>query len=101
VSNSLLRRFDRWFSSSAGVWQTAIVTLAIVAVELARPTIDPHGFWLLFALTVYSGITQPALAHTGSETAELLKRLLEKIEDLEEEELQQLKTLLKGRSDAQ
>lgn len=70
-----IRRFNDWFSSDAGVIQTVLVTVLIVAVELAFPRLDPHGFYLLFWLTVYSAITQPALANTGRHSDEALERL--------------------------
>lgn len=72
----LLNAFDQWFASSAGVWQTLIVTVGVVAVELAKPQLDPHALILMAVLTVYSAVTQPALAHVGAESMKMLQRLL-------------------------
>jgi len=79
----LIGRFSVWFSSSGAVWQTTVAVLVWVAVEAARPVLDPHGFVLLYILTVYSAITQPALAYASNvaaseaaRTAELQRRLL-------------------------
>lgn len=84
IGVSALRAFDRWFASSGGVWQTLAVCLAVVVVEFCDPRLDPHAFLLMAILTVYSAVTQPALAHTGAEAAErqaemlaLLRQLLE------------------------
>lgn len=75
----LLDRFTEWFSSRGGVWQTAIFTLIIVAVEVCDRNLDPHAFVLMAVLTVYSAITQPALAYSAAKAGEqneiLLKRL--------------------------
>jgi hypothetical protein len=78
----LLTHFDKWFTSGAGVWQTLIVCSAIVIIEIIWPTLDPHGFVILYALTVYSAVTQPALAHAGAETSEQI-RVLEERQNLE------------------
>lgn len=71
--------FTEWFCSRGGVWQTGLATLAVVAVELFDRRLDPHAFVLMAVLTVYSAITQPALAYAGAQAAEqneiLLKRL--------------------------
>lgn len=76
VGAPLLTAFDRWFASSAGVWQTFAVTVVIVVLERVFPHVDPNGFWLLYVLTIYSGITQPALAHVGTESNKLLHAVL-------------------------
>lgn len=81
----MLERFNRWFTSAAGVWQTCAVTLVIVVLERVFPHADPHGFWLLYILTVYSGVTQSALAYAGAQSADKLDRALAKIERLEEQ----------------
>jgi hypothetical protein len=72
VSERLLSAFAVWFASRAGVWQTLFATSAIVIGERLFPHVDPNGFWLLYVLTVYSAVTQPALAYTGQQSAERL-----------------------------
>jgi hypothetical protein len=79
----LLARFDAWFTSGAGVWQTLFVCAAIVAVELIWPNLDPHWFWLLVFLTVYSAVTQPALAQAGAST-------IAKIEEFERRQAEEM-----------
>lgn len=61
--------FTAWFSSGGGVYQTFLVTMAIVTVELGDRNLDPHAFALMAVLTVYSAITQPALAYAGTVAA--------------------------------
>lgn len=65
----VLERFNRWFTSEGGVYQTFLITLTIVGIEQAFPSLDQHGFWLLYYLTVYSAVTQPALAYAGRQNA--------------------------------
>lgn len=79
----LLERFNRWFCSQGGVWQTAVVTVAVVALEASGVLHDQHGFWLLYWLTVYSAVTQPALAHSGRVSAEQMERILGRLEEQE------------------
>jgi hypothetical protein len=74
-SDWLVLRFNAWFCSRAGVWRTLFVVLGLVVAEQIRPHWDEHGFWLLFALTVYSGVTQPALAVAGQEAARRLEAM--------------------------
>lgn len=71
----ILDLFTSWFCSGAGVWQTAGITLAIVVLEATHALPDPHGFWLLYWLTVYSAVTQPALAHSGAVQGERMEAL--------------------------
>jgi hypothetical protein len=82
-----LRRFNDWFSDAGGVWQTFLICLVIVCLEATHVIPDDHGFWLLYWLTVYSAVTQPALAYagrlTGQRLEELLLRLLLSEEHLE------------------
>ena len=87
----LLARFDKWFVSGGAVWQTLGVCVLIVIVEIAWPTLDPHWFWLLVLLTVYSAITQPALAQATSVQTEQL-RLIEERQNKELGELNELLT---------
>jgi hypothetical protein len=76
LHHRILARFTEWFGSGGGVWQTTIFTLAIVAFELIDTGADPHGLLLMGALTVYSAITQPALAYSGSQSNKLLHEVL-------------------------
>lgn len=89
-SIAALDLFNSWFTSDAGVWHTAVITLGIVGVEIGFPNLDPHGFWLLYWLTVYSALTQPALARAGRVAGEQQEKALAKIEALE----QQVATLI-------
>lgn len=79
---NVLDRFARWFSSGPGVWQTAVVTLAVVAVELSDRSLDPHAFVLMAVLTVYSAITQPALAYSGAIQARQMEEMIAHLEAL-------------------
>jgi hypothetical protein len=67
LHNRLLEWFARWFASAAGVWQTFLLTIAICVAEFIWPNLDPNHFAVLFWLTVYSGVTQPALAYVSSQ----------------------------------
>lgn len=78
----ILDRFARWFSSGPGVWQTGAITLAVVAVELADRNLDPHAFILMAVLTVYSAITQPALAYSGAIQAHQMEAMIAHLEAL-------------------
>ena len=71
-----LARFTEWFGSGGGVWQTLVVTTALLLLELVFPNVDKHSFWLLLILTLYSGVTQPALAHAGAESNAMLHTVL-------------------------
>jgi hypothetical protein len=66
----LLNKFDHWFGSAAGVLHTLVAVLAVVVGEVTGWIHDDHGFWLLFWLTVYSGITQPILAYSNRRAIE-------------------------------
>ena len=76
LHHRILARFTEWFGSGGGVWQTFAVTIIVTAVELTCPSVDPHGYWLLFWMTLYSGVTQPALAYSGAKSQELLHEVL-------------------------
>lgn len=80
--NRALAWFDEWFASPACVWQTLFACVGICIVELLWPDLDPHYFYLLAILTVYSAITQPALAQSNAVTAEQLERLLSRQSDI-------------------
>ena len=64
-----LARFNRWFCSEGGVYQTFLVVLAVVILEAVDRSLDPHAFVLMAVLTVYSGITQPMLAYANTQAA--------------------------------
>lgn len=83
VTGPVLSAFNSWFCSAAGVLQTAVVVVAIMVLELTHPRLDPHGFWMLYLLTVYSGITQPALAYAGQQGARQMEALEERVAELE------------------
>ncbi len=74
-----LRRFNDWFSDSGGVWHTFVFCLAIVVLEAMHVIPDEHGFWLLYWLTVYSAVTQPALAYAGRISANRIEEKLARI----------------------
>lgn len=84
MQEKLLGWFNNWFCSSGGVWQTLLVTVAIVGLEASHVLNDTHGFWLLYWLTVYSAITQPALAHSGAVNEKRLEDLLTRVKKLEQ-----------------
>jgi hypothetical protein len=65
LSTKMLEAFAKWFASGAGVWQTFLVSLAVVAAEFIWPNMDPNKYWVLFWFTIYSGVTQPALAYVA------------------------------------
>lgn len=83
-----MRRFSDWFASPSGVVETFVVVMGIVVAEVIWPNIDPNGFWLLYALTVYSGITQPILAFASSVSAEETIALQKQIRDMQDMQLQ-------------
>lgn len=64
----MVAAFSRWFQSASAVWQTLVFVLVVVLIESIRPSLDPHGFWLLYWLTVYSAVTQPALAYASAQS---------------------------------
>ena len=91
---NLLDSVNEWFCSDAGTVETFFFCVIVVIAEIVWPTIDPHGFWLLYALTVYSAITQPALARAGRISAEKtrdhdakLEAIIRKVSDLEAQQM--------------
>lgn len=82
IHQRILAWFTDWFGSGAGVWQTAIVTVGVVIFEAFNRVADPHAFILMAALTVYSAITQPALAHAGVRAAERTDQILDKLAEI-------------------
>jgi hypothetical protein len=83
LSDAALAWFEDWFTSGPGVWQTFGATIAVVLVEFFFPKLDPSGFLLLYWLTVYSAITQPALAYSGARSSRQMEQMLQKIAALE------------------
>lgn len=79
-----LDAFNDWFGSDAGTMQTLIVCLVVVAIEIADPRLDPKMLVLMAVLTIYSAVTQPALARSGRVGDVRMQSLLEKVEQLEE-----------------
>lgn len=82
LADAGLIRFTEWFQSSGGVWQTFMVVLAVTVLELSKPSIDPHAFILMAVLTVYSGITQPALAYGNAVSSMKLDEAISKLDDV-------------------
>ena len=88
----MLQAFARWFRSPAGIFHTLFLVASVVVYEAFFPQADPHGFWLLYWLTVYSAVTQPILAYvadaSGQQELELIKeelQILRKLLDAVEE----------------
>jgi hypothetical protein len=94
-----LDRFNDWFVSDGGVWQTLLLCVAVVVVEQFYPRLDPDHFIVLYVLTVYSGITQPALARAGRVSGERQERMIAKMEELEEQNTVLLQELCSMRED--
>lgn len=80
-----LERFNSWFCSAAGVLQTAALTLLLAGFDATGLDHDHSGYWLLWGLTVYSAITQPALAYSASVSASRLEEALSRMANLEEQ----------------
>jgi hypothetical protein len=75
LADRILDRFNAWFASPAGVWQTLAIVLGIAVAEKIFPHLDPSMFALMAWLTIYSAVTQPALACVGAEAAARLEAL--------------------------
>jgi hypothetical protein len=80
TSRRALDAFNTWFVSDGGVWQTLLACIVVVVLEQIFPRIDPNHFVVLYVLTVYSGITQPALARAGRVAGEQQELMLAKLE---------------------
>jgi len=91
--NGALSSFARWFASAAGVWQTAVLVFALVLVEEFFPHLDPQGFRFLYWLTVYSAVTQPALAFVGWQAGVRTDVVLNEELKLIREEIQMLRRI--------
>lgn len=70
ISTRVLDWFADWFASVGGVWQTLFICCFAVGVEIVFPGIDDHMFYLMGILTLYSGVTQPALAYVARRGSE-------------------------------
>lgn len=79
-----LDKFNDWFCSDAGTVQTFLICDAVVLLEVLYPRIDPHAFLLMAVLTVYSAITQPALARAGRVASTSQEKILGHIERIVE-----------------
>lgn len=84
VANKGFERFNRWFTSRGGVYQTLGITVVLVALEATGVVHDPHGFWLLYWLTVYSAVTQPALAAGARVNEAKLETVLHRLNQADE-----------------
>lgn len=87
-----LEKFNTWFGSSIGVWQTVILCALLVVAERLHPNLDPSGFQLLYWLTVYSAVTQPVLAHGNNKSAAKMEALEQQILETEQKILSRLAT---------
>lgn len=70
----LVGAFGRWFGSPAGVSETLGVVICLVVAEYVWPHLDPQMFVLLVWLTIYSAVTQPALAAASTAATEQAER---------------------------
>lgn len=71
--------FDDWFSSDWGAIQVFYLTIVLMAMEVARPSIDKHWFWLLVGMTVFSCVTQNILARGNRKAMERIEALEQRI----------------------
>lgn len=86
-STRVLELFNRWFCSAPGVWHTLLAASAVVLIELVvDPGLDPHGFWLLYVLTIYSAVTQPALAYVAAKSAQRTDAILAELRKIQSDE---------------
>lgn len=98
----MLNRFGKWFSSSAGVWQTTGVVVMWWVAEFTGYLHDPQHFQLCVWLTIYSAITQPVLAWVNRRDAARLDEIVARVETIvtriEAKEDAELDLLTKGDS---
>jgi hypothetical protein len=102
TANRGFERFNRWFTSSAGVYQTLCATVTLVLLESFGAIPDPHGFYLLYWLTVYSAVTQPALAAAARYNEEKLEAVLHRMNQADETNaalLTNIASLLQAKND--
>lgn len=91
-------RFGAWFASAIGIVETILLVSAWIIASRAG-YFDRTGFWLLYALTVYSAVTQPVLAfiaYAGSQKADACLDRLERAEDHNLQILSHIETMLGG-----
>lgn len=93
--DSVLQAFARWFASAAGVWQTFILTVIWTAIELIHPAMDPSFLKFMAVLTIYSAVTQPALAYVGWQAGLRTDKLLNEELSLIKEELRLVRGIAK------
>lgn len=93
-SNSFLNRFANWFSSAAGVLQTAVIVTLWVVAEYLHYIHDQNMFQLMAWLTIYSAVTQPVLAYSNRQDTTDADLILTKIEELEGKELEKLDAII-------
>lgn len=84
MANRGFERFNAWFTSRGGVYQTVAAVLVLVGLESTGVLPDTHGFYLLYWLTVYSAITQPALAAAARFNEEKLEGVLHRLNQADE-----------------
>lgn len=77
-----LEMFNAWFTSSAGILHTMSLVLLVVLAEQFHLLRDMHGFWLLYWLTIYSAVTQPALAYVAKKSGDQQEQMLGHLEEL-------------------
>lgn len=82
MSDRAFTRFGVWFASGAGIVQTLLVVSAWIIGSRAG-YFDRTGFWLLYVLTVYSGITQPVLAFIAYQASLKADACLARLEQAE------------------
>lgn len=71
--NRYLIAFERWFSSSRGVYQTAAITAAVIVLEYTHVIHDRGMFEFMAWLTIYSGVTQNILAYSNRRSVDEAK----------------------------
>jgi hypothetical protein len=87
----MLSRFGRWFASSGGVWQTAVLVMLWWLAEFFGLIRDPQHFQLCVWLTIYSAVTQPVLAWVNKQDSGRSDATLARLEAKEDDELEILK----------
>lgn len=78
----MLARFGRWFASSAGVWQTAVLVTVWWLAEFFGLLHDPQHLQLCVWLTIYSAVTQPVLAWVNKQDSAQGNLLLREIRSI-------------------
>lgn len=78
LTDSGIDAFTDWFTSPLAFVQGVAVTA--VWIGLVALGIDAHGWWLLFGLTVFSGVTQFPLAYAARRASEASDRALTEID---------------------